>query len=777
MRALVLLLLLVVGNDSGSRFTVSEKRLPESFQGATITGTVVDAKTMQPVRGAIVTAPQSGDGKPGTARIGFRTGADGKFILRGVAPGIVNFRVFKAGYATGPISSVRPAVAGEQIDNVVLTVPPGASISGRILDEAGQPITSVSVTVRGVETTSVLGNGTRPNIAQPDGGIVTTDADGRYWIGGLSGGEYNVSVSFPGGLAPAILRINSNRDVVFNGFGRQMAASLQSATVKLDAAEEGTLDLVTRLPETEAVFGPAGEEPGTGLVSGLVVDPRGRGVSNATLTLVRGDPTALFKAVTDASGRFVFDNVPPGAFRLTTQKAGYMSVASPAREAPLHIESKTRIENLRLTLQRGGTISGFVTDQFGDPLAAAVMAISRETVVVDSPGLGSFNRGTATDARGRFRITGLNAGEYMVMASPTGAFTGAAAIHYRDDAGQERKMSIGPVFHPGVTSQTLASKIVVREDDELANVDFVVEPGTIATVNVTVTANQAIGDVQLQWTQLGQLIPMLAGGTKFAGSTKTLEVRPTRYRFVAFAEALDEKSTKLWASVDLEPDVDIPSSIQLVLEPAATLSGRIVFEGNDPDRQNTGPSLVATEPIGGLKIEGNSTFEPVTGRFTIEGVMPGRYALHAGGAERGRSPWMLKSAAIDRREVPDEPIELRPGQEITDLQLTVTDRVTVLSGTILDAAEKPAAAEWVLVFSTEKKHWSAGSRRLRAVRPDMASVYTVRALPPGTYFVTLLPQLISEEELIAKLPGLAVSATRVTIGEGERKVQDLRARR
>ena len=60
----------------------------------------------------------------------------------------MNFSVFKAGYAAGPFASVRPAVDGEQIDNVILTVPPGASVSGRILDESGQPVAGLQVAVR-----------------------------------------------------------------------------------------------------------------------------------------------------------------------------------------------------------------------------------------------------------------------------------------------------------------------------------------------------------------------------------------------------------------------------------------------------------------------------------------------------------------------------------------------------------------------------------------------------------------------------------------------------
>ena len=79
---------LAVANDLGFRFTENVKRNPRSFQGATITGQVVDARTSHPLRGAIVRAARAPTDKPGAAsNIGFRTGEDGKFILRGVEPG------------------------------------------------------------------------------------------------------------------------------------------------------------------------------------------------------------------------------------------------------------------------------------------------------------------------------------------------------------------------------------------------------------------------------------------------------------------------------------------------------------------------------------------------------------------------------------------------------------------------------------------------------------------------------------------------------------------
>jgi hypothetical protein len=181
--------LLVAANDLGS--------------GVTITGQLVDAGTRQPLRGAIVSATRVPTDKPGVSpNIGFRTGSDGKFVLRGVAPGVVKFYVAKAGYAPGPYTSARPAADGERIDNVVLTVLPGASISGRVADESGRGVAGVSVRVTSGTQVDQTGEGPREMsrfhtslLNSSQGDTVVTDDEGRYWAGGLLAGIYEVAVS------------------------------------------------------------------------------------------------------------------------------------------------------------------------------------------------------------------------------------------------------------------------------------------------------------------------------------------------------------------------------------------------------------------------------------------------------------------------------------------------------------------------------------------------------------------------------------------------------
>ncbi len=155
---------------------------------------------MQPLRGAIVSAVRAGTKRPGVDPvIGFRTGLDGKFTLRGVATGVVNFYVSKPGVVAGPYASVRPAADGEQVDNVVLTVQPAASVSGRVFDESGQPAVGAIVTIPTSSQHAASDPAASPatdTVPVPQQRVtsVRTDDEGRYWIGGLDAGEIGLTV-------------------------------------------------------------------------------------------------------------------------------------------------------------------------------------------------------------------------------------------------------------------------------------------------------------------------------------------------------------------------------------------------------------------------------------------------------------------------------------------------------------------------------------------------------------------------------------------------------
>ena len=781
--------LLSAGEDLGFRFTENVKRNPRSFQGATITGQVVDARTFQPLRGAVVSAARvKGPGPDSQPNIGFRTADDGKFLLRGVAPGIVNFFVSKAGYAPGPYASVRPAADGEQIDNVVLTVPPGASFGGRVLDESNQPIAGASLLVQTTNDVQVP-VATRP---QPLRWVVSTDDDGRYWVGGLPAGEFAISM---GGDAVnelgAIVAFGSERFLPSAPFPFRAGRPVK---VVLASGEERALaDLVVRYGQQFTGKRPL--DDGVASVAGQVVDGRGVGVAHAWVVLrqtEKGGATVSTRA--DFAGRFQFQNVPTGSYSLGTPQLSLSAQTTVSPSTTLEVVSGSRTENVLLTAGRGGTISGMLTDEFGDPAQGAVIIVTpaqleqsadsarvffdARALSIVAPVLVS-GRAANVDARGRYRLTPVPPGEYWVSVAIGDPITARTETHFVDSAGNERQLRPGSVFYPGVATASQASTIVVNEGSESTGIDLTVRPVLVANIDVTLTSSRPVSEIELHQILLDDRLPMLEKTTKVIGSTSRLEARTGRYRVLASAEVASnaDNVVRVWSSADIDADPLLPATVHLALEPGANLSGRIVFEGKEPNRQNAGAWLLPMTAMPGVRIptiDGNSSLTVATGDFSIEGVMPGRYVIQAGGTDP-RAPWMLKAAMIRGRDVLDEPIELSAGEEIEDVRLTLTDRINELSGTVTDASDKPSRDSWVVVFASDKKYWYPGSRRTRVVHPDDKGKYAVRALPAGLYMVAISSEfLLASRDLSQTLQTLAASGLRVTLAEGDKKVQDLR---
>src|SRR5215467_15715137 len=122
----------------------------------------------------------------------------------------------------------------------------------------------------------------------------------------------------------------------------------------------------------------------SGRVAGQVVEQgRNLPVAGARITLMSaGRPTTvpppLFETTTDAEGRFVFDVVPPGEYRIQAIRAGYAMPSFDTPPSTVTVAAGQTQSDVMITLLRGGAIAGRVTDATGEPQAeVTVMALRR----------------------------------------------------------------------------------------------------------------------------------------------------------------------------------------------------------------------------------------------------------------------------------------------------------------------------------------------------------------------------------------------------------------
>ena len=140
-----------------------------------------------------------------------------------------------------------------------------------------------------------------------------------------------------------------------------------------------------------------------------------------------GRPFEPLVATTDRNGRYRFDAIEPGRYRVTVQKTGFAAMLGPAvPEATLKAgEQKT---DLNVIIQRGAAIVGRVLDENGEPIANAnVMAWRRPPAPnrAASPArvaLMPAGSSAQTNDLGEFRLFGLAPGDVYVQATARSDF-------------------------------------------------------------------------------------------------------------------------------------------------------------------------------------------------------------------------------------------------------------------------------------------------------------------------------------------------------------------
>ncbi len=183
---------------------------------------------------------------------------------------------------------------------------------------------------------------------------------------------------------------------------------------------------------------------------------------------------------TDQDGRFAFEQLAPGAYRLDVQKTGFAPLITPGtRPSTIQVAAGQTVDGVQVQLQKGGVIAGKVLDPSGEPIAdARIMALRR----VDLPAGAAAPRLVPapmqglqqTNDLGEFRVSGLAPGEYYIAAQPGGAVALGGPAATSGSAGTART-ALTTTFFPGATDQAGAQSVTVASGAEVGNIVFTMQ--------------------------------------------------------------------------------------------------------------------------------------------------------------------------------------------------------------------------------------------------------------------------------------------------------------
>jgi hypothetical protein len=561
-------------------------------------------------------------------------------------------------------------------------------------------------------------------------------------------------------------------------------------------------------------------------------------VRRAIVTLAGPELKPSRGAITDDDGRFTIANLPAGRFTLTVARAAFVTSVYGAKRpgrpgTPIVVADGGRVANLVVRLWRGAAIAGVIRDDAGAPVPnLAVTAIpARENN--EGAILTLTNNGTTTNELGEYRIFGLEPGTYVVSTRPSSSGGGPmtalsegqvdaalAALQRRGQtpaaqstaapsaAAPPRPFAWAPVFFPGTTLLDQAAPITLKAGDERLGVDIALQRVSTATVEGTIARpdGSPAGGATLQLTRVIRPGPFTAGQPARLNATagadgrfRIAQVLPGDYRLVARVPAsppppptpgLVRPPTgdgSFWATADLSVTGSDITGLALSAEDGLTISGRIVFTSSQtpptpaPDMRGLRVTLLAPwilnlkpgTPIDSIGFSAGAIVQP-DGTFRMSGLLRDTYVLRLQGGTIG-APWSLRSATIGDRDLLDTPMDFANLPAGGSLVITYSDRRSELSGMLQTPSGTAYSDVFILAYSTDRRFWVQRSRRVQAVRPGVDGRFVFGDLPPGEYFLGAVTDVDTDEWLDAGfLDGVVPASTKVTIGEGEKRVQDLR---
>ena len=713
------------------------------------------------------------------------TDAEGRFAMPQLPQGRFHLSVAKPGYVLTTIPRLNPPAP----DAIVVRMPRSASISGRLFDMYGDPVSAMPVVISVVPTTGP------PVVVK----TATTDDLGDYRVGGLAAGSYIVNVNNPFSLLPPPPPGSAGTDPraslpVVDPTTVQLAAGEQKAGVDFSGitSPETLASLaaaqLAQLPNIRITTTPGGQGPqlpeGTSAIRGRITRGDGLAVPRATVTAIfqrtPADPSTNFApktTATDEDGKYEFTGLFRGSYRIRANRVGFNTTfygEQPGADQGTAIdvgENQTRAQ-VDFVLPRHGAIVGQVFDDFGDPVDGAIMSVWQVRFLSGRRRLIGVNGAAtrATDDAGRFRLFGLPPGQYLVSAS-LGQLNSAGAG--TDVPG------FATTYFPGTTSVAEARLVAVPKSQDVAGIDLALVPLPTASISGTKIGSDGRpmgGSLQLTQSQRSGAIVTPSSGARISqdGRFEFPNVTPGEYVIQADTgkpnNALEGDFVAQFVTVN-GTNVD---NVLLRATPGSSISGRVIFDG-DPQPSPRGLSIEPARadpdrtPLSNGSIARAEVRPDLT--FAMDGIH-GPRRLTVNNAPPG---WMLKSVLAGGIDVTDAPLLFGArDQSLTDVVVVLTNRVTELSGTVSNSRGQPVFDYSLLVFPIDRERWYAGSRFFRRAAPAQAGNFTVRGLPPGDYFVapvagsSVLRDGQDAWQDPEFLESIALRSARATLADGQR---------
>ena len=424
------------------------------------------------------------------------------------------------------------------------------------------------------------------------------------------------------------------------------------------------------------------------VIEGIVTkEPGSEPVKKALIELIAENQAegGDYTAVSGPDGAFRIEGILPGRYRLFAERTGFLEVNKHRAQTDgrvLTLTAGQELKDLRIRLQAAAVVRGRVTDEDGEPLPNAQVALLRQTF---ASGRSHWEQAGSerTNDLGEYRVASLAAGNYYVSVTPPpdfrslieGAGIAAAADPTVANAPDKPSAtSYQTTYYPGTADRSQAAPIQLHAGDEFP-VNFSLTPSPSLTIRGAVV-NLPTRSSAVIMLQSHDFNVVLNGAEMHKdGSFVIRDVAPGAYTILATVE---NSSVPMMARQSLQVAGNSVDGLRLAPQPGGWIRGRLRLESKGSvGRFDPSQIFLALHPVDGdeetlnMFLAGASFSSLIHvadgGNFEWKSVPPGNYYVELAGDPGANGDWYLKSVNAGGRESGESGIGVNGGAVMLDL--------------------------------------------------------------------------------------------------------------
>jgi protocatechuate 3,4-dioxygenase beta subunit len=491
-------------------------------------------------------------------------------------------------------------------------------------------------------------------------------------------------------------------------------------------------------------------------ISGTLVDAAtGHPLARAHVAIASVSARGPLRVVvTGEDGAFRFDGVSKGKYTLTAERRGYLTQAFDQHDQyASSIATGPGLESRRLVfrLPPEGKISGKITDEINDPVAAASVTLSQESPPGDPQSMAIWET-TLSDDEGNYHFGHLRPGHYFLSVEAQPWYARHIFRHQRvaerktANAGENKQVSTeeatdegGPsldvaftiTYYPGVNDAASAGVIELGAGQRFT-ADFMLQPVRAVPVRLTLGSPDSKRHYSVNLRQQG------IGGEVRGISTTTSEispgvieisgVRPGRYTMDV--DSWNEDGTRENPdNSEKEIEIDASGAVHAHSEAQnAAMSGTVKFDHEDKEQTFPANAFLYLRN----KKTGQVLYGPISdkGEYEVKnGVPPGAYDV---GVSNVRDA-LTSSIMVTGAKVAGQTLQIT-GRSAVSANLVLTSGIGRVDGTAL-LEDKPMAGVMIVLVPEDPGHNAGLFRRDQS---DSDGTFTLNSVLPGKYTVVAI---------------------------------------